>query len=300
VQLLGGEVPGAWVFVSEHVPQRYVGYACGILTGGLTSGILLGSLIASFINRHYTHLEIAEYAWRIPFLMGGLFGLVSAFLRRWLHETPVFIEMAQRKSLAAEAPLKTVLHNHRGVVLASMILTWTLTAGIVVVILMTPTLLQKRFQIDAATAMQANSLATLCLTIGCIVAGSIAGRYGAARTIFFGCLIFGTSYFLLLQHLGNDPALLLPGYAVTGFFVGTIAAIPVAMVAAFPPAIRFSGISFSYNVSYAVFGGLTPVLVSLMLKTNPAAPELYVGILCIVGALTGLALRREPARGLSQ
>src|SRR5665647_2542350 len=26
---IGGEVPGAWVFVSEHVPQRHVGFACG-------------------------------------------------------------------------------------------------------------------------------------------------------------------------------------------------------------------------------------------------------------------------------
>ena len=44
---IGGEVPGAWVFVSEHVPARHVGYACGTLTCGLTAGILLGSLVAT-------------------------------------------------------------------------------------------------------------------------------------------------------------------------------------------------------------------------------------------------------------
>ncbi|MDU1798654.1 MAG: MFS transporter, partial [Pseudomonas aeruginosa] len=31
---IGGEVPGAWVFVAEHVPARHVGYACGTLTSG--------------------------------------------------------------------------------------------------------------------------------------------------------------------------------------------------------------------------------------------------------------------------
>ena len=36
---VGGEVPGAWVFVSEHVPPRHVGYACGLLTGGLVAGL---------------------------------------------------------------------------------------------------------------------------------------------------------------------------------------------------------------------------------------------------------------------
>lgn len=34
---IGGEVPGAWVFVSEHVPERNTGYACGTLTAGLTA-----------------------------------------------------------------------------------------------------------------------------------------------------------------------------------------------------------------------------------------------------------------------
>src|ERR1700754_29573 len=60
---VGGEVPGACVFVSEHVPPRYIGDACGLLTGGLTFGILLGSLIASGVNHHYSHAEIAAYAW---------------------------------------------------------------------------------------------------------------------------------------------------------------------------------------------------------------------------------------------
>jgi MFS family permease len=290
---VGGEVPGAWVFVAEHVPHRFIGYACGLLTGGLTFGILLGSLIAGAINHHYTHDQISAYAWRLPFVMGGLFGLVSAFLRRWLKETPVFIDMQQKKSLATEVPLKAVLRDHGRSVLLSMILTWTLTAAIVVVILMTPTLIAKRFHIDPSTALQANSVATLCLTIGCVVAGSLTARIGIGRTLFFGCLLLGASYLLMLNRLAVDPSSLLPLYAVSGFFVGAVAAIPVAMVHAFPPLVRFSGISFSYNVAYAVFGGLTPVVIALMLKANPQAPEWYVGALSMIGAIAGLAFWRK-------
>lgn len=29
---IGGEVPGAWVFVAEHVPEKRIGIACGTLT----------------------------------------------------------------------------------------------------------------------------------------------------------------------------------------------------------------------------------------------------------------------------
>jgi len=293
---VGGEVPGAWVFVSEHVPQRHVGYACGTLTAGLTAGILLGSLVASAVNRHFAAAEIADFAWRIPFLLGGVFGLFSVYLRRWLHETPVFAELKQRKSLAAEIPLKAVLRDHGRAVIVSMLLTWMLSAAIVVVILMTPTLLQKQFHIAPAQALFANSVATLCLTIGCVLAGSLAGRFGAGRTIFVGCVGLGIAYYVLFQQLAVDSAMLVPLYAIAGLFVGVIGAVPFVMVNAFPPVVRFSGISFSYNVAYAVFGGLTPIVVSLMLKSNPMAPAFYVGALCVIGALTACCVKKDAAQ----
>ena len=121
---IGGEVPGAWVFVAEHVPARRVGLACGTLTSGLTIGILLGSLVATAINRLYSPEELLAYAWRVPFLLGGVFGLLAVYLRRWLHETPVFAELQLRKALAAELPLKTVLREHRSAVILSMMLNW--------------------------------------------------------------------------------------------------------------------------------------------------------------------------------
>jgi len=62
----------------------------------------------------------------------------------------------------------------------------------------------------------------------------------------------------------------------------------------FPPAVRFSGLSFSYNVAYAVFGGMTPVLVSLLLPVLGAqVPAWYVMALSLVGVGVGLYLRRR-------
>ncbi|WP_375781607.1 MFS transporter, partial [Aeromonas enteropelogenes] len=97
---IGGEVPGAWVFVAEHVPTRRIGLACGTLTAGLTAGILLGSLVATAINRSMNPSDVSEWGWRLAFVLGGIFGIVAMYLRRWLHETPVFAEMQANKSLA--------------------------------------------------------------------------------------------------------------------------------------------------------------------------------------------------------
>lgn len=284
---IGGEVPGAWVFVAEHVPPRHIGFACSTLTAGLTVGILLGSLTASLINRVFSPEELAAYAWRIPFLVGGLFGLIAMYLRRWLHETPVFAEMQLRQTLAAELPLKTVVREHRPAVILCMLLTWVLSAGIVVVILMTPTLLQTLHGFKPAEALQANSLAIVCLSLGCVIAGWTADRIGAGRVFVGGGLLLLLSSWTFYTSLATHPELLLPLYALAGLCVGMIGAIPLVMVSAFPALVRFSGLSFSYNLAYAIFGGLTPILVSLLLKWSPLGPAYYVGALCLLFMVIG-------------
>jgi MFS family permease len=290
---VGGEVPGAWVFVSEHVPANRTGYACGTLTAGLTFGILLGSLVATGLNTVYTPTEVTDGAWRLPFLLGGVFGLGAMYLRRWLHETPVFAEMQQRKALAAEMPLKAVLRSHRGAVAVSMLLTWMLSAAIVVVILMTPALLQKIYHFDARTSLVANTAATLCLAFGCVIAGVLADRLGARRVLMVGSVLLAICTYLFYTTIAARPDLLLPLYAVTGLFVGVVGAVPCVLVQAFPAQVRFSGLSFSYNLSYAIFGGLTPIIVTVMLKSDKLGPAYYVIAVCVVGALTSLFVKNR-------
>lgn len=292
---IGGEVPGAWVFVTEHVPARRTGLAVGTLTAGLTAGILLGSLIATAINKAFTPTEVSAYAWRIPFLLGGVFGLCAIYLRRFLEETPVFKEMHENKALAQGLPLRLILREHLGAVGLSMLLTWVLSAAIVVVILFTPTYLQKQYAVAPALALEANSLAIVALTFGCVIFGAASDKFGTKTALSVGCFgLLGSSY-LFFAGLPHGPAALFGTYALCGFFVGTVGAIPHVLVRAFPPALRFSGLSFSYNVSYAIFGGLTPVMLTLWLKSNPLAPLHYVALLTCLGVL--LAFIPGPKHG---
>lgn len=287
---IGGEVPGAWVFVAEHVPARRIGVACGTLTAGLTAGILLGSLVATAINRGMSPSEVSDWGWRLAFVLGGVFGIVAMYLRRWLHETPVFAEMQANKALAEELPLKTVLRSHKGSVVISMLLTWLLSAGIVVVILMTPTYLQKVHGISPADALTANSLAILALTLGCIIYGRLIDALGSGPTFMLGSLLLAGASYAFYHGLASDTSQLVPLYVLAGFAVGIVGAVPYVMVNAFPAVVRFSGLSFSYNVAYAIFGGLTPMLVTLWMKSDMQAPSHYVVSLSVLGFAIGLWL----------
>jgi MFS family permease len=289
---IGGEVPGAWVFVAEHVPERHTGFAVGTLTAGLTAGILLGSLVATAINTAFVPAEVAAFGWRIPFLLGGGFGLFAVYLRRFLQETPIFKELHETRALSQELPLKTTLRGHLPAVLLAMGLTWVLSAAIVVVILFTPTYLQTVFKVLPKVSLQANSLAIVGLTLGCVLFGWLADRIGSKWALSLGslALLGSSSYFY--HSLPLEGSALFVAYAVTGLCVGSIGVVPYVLVRAFPAKIRFSGLSFSYNVAYAIFGGLTPVVLTLWLKSDKLAPAHYVAALALFGCL--LAFVRLP------
>lgn len=290
---IGGEVPGAWVFVAEHVPYKRIGFACGTLTAGLTLGILLGSLVATLVNISLSQQQILTGGWRIPFFLGGIFGLFAMYLRRWLQETPIFIEMQARKTISEELPLKSVIVNHKKEVVVSMLLTWLLSACIVVVILMTPTYLQKQFGIAPAVSLLASSFATIMLIAGCITAGLAADRFGASKTFIFGSLLLAGCSWLFYQSASTHPDMLFVTYSLAGFSVGIVGAVPYVMVRAFPAKVRFSGISFSYNVAYAILGGLTPIFVTTIMRLTPLAPAYYVLALSGIGLLLGIYLRND-------
>jgi MFS family permease len=281
---VGGEVPGAWVFVAEHVPPRRIALACASLTAGLTVGILIGSLVAAALNRALTPAQLLDYGWRLPFLIGGVFGFVAVWLRRWLSETPVFEAMRARQELAAELPLQRVLARHRGGVLLSMLLTWMLTAAIVVIVLMGPALVQSVFHIAAERAFFGNNLASLALAVGCLFYGWLADRFGRAQVLLFGAFGLLLGSYALYLDLRAGGAHFVPLYALAGFSVGVVGVLPSLMVAAFPPAVRFSGLSFAYNIAYAVFGGLTPPLIGAAVKHfGVLAPAHYVAFSAVIG-----------------
>ena len=281
---IGGEAPGAWVFVAEHANPKRVGFAIGLLTSGLSFGILLGSLSAATLNRLFTPQQILAGAWRIPFLTGGVFGFIVMWLRRWLHETPVFEAMRKQASLSRGLPLETVLHSYRRAVAISIVSTWMLTAAIVVVLLLTPAIMPKLLGISPASVQIANLAAIAAVCVSVVVVGAATDRYGVHPVAVPLLLFLMASSYALYRGAALNPSTLLPLYLLAGIGVGGSVLTPIAMVRAFPAPIRFSGVSFSYNLSYALFGGVTPLLVAWLAHLDRTGPALYV----VAATLAGL------------
>jgi predicted MFS family arabinose efflux permease len=283
---IGGEGPGAWVFVAEHARRGRTGLAIGLLTSGLTVGILLGSLMATGLNLKFSQVQILHGIWRLPFVVGGVFGLIALLLRRWLAETPVFEEMRLRATLSKELPLRTVLRDHQRAVIASMAITWVLTAAIVVVILMTPLLLQKSFSLPIRNLQRASLAGTAALALAVGAIGAATDTFGLRRVaipVLFALFLSTYGVYIGAERM---PSLLLPLYILAGIGAGAAVLAPILIIRAFPPSVRFSGFSLSYNSSYALFGGITPPLVSWIAHLNRINPAHYVAFVAFVGMIT--------------
>ena len=294
---VGGEIPGSWVYVAEHAPRDRTGLACGLLTTGLTSGILLGSLVNIALHSAKSPAEITAYAWRLPFLLGGIIGLLGTLLRRKLTETPIFEAMRRTAQLAKSVPLKHVLLEQKASVLLSMAATWFLTAEIIVMILMAPVLLQSSGSLDGSQMALAGVAAAACLALGCTLSGVLIDRFGLVRFAMVAAVLVVAAAYLLFGGVMAWPHFFVPIFMIVGLVAGSVSVVPVVMVRAFPAATAFTGISLAYNVAYAIAGGFTPPLVSALSTVSRLAPAHYVAL---VGAFSLLLILANAVLGSRQ
>ncbi|QIA05313.1 MFS transporter [Pseudomonas fluorescens] len=296
---VGGEVPSAWVFVAEHAPAGHRGYALGFLQAGLTFGYLIGALTATFLAQVFTPAEVLDYAWRYPFLLGGVFGVIGVWLRRWLSETPVFMAMEAQREARVELPLRTVLRDHRLAMLPAMLLTCVLTSAVVVFVVITPTMMQKTFGMTAGHTFALSALGIVFLNIGCVIAGRLVDRIGAWRTVMLYSLLLPLGIGLLYTCLISGGDWVGLAYAVAGLCCGVVGAVPSVMVSLFPARIRVSGISFTYNIAYAAWASVTPLLLIGLMPWSPWICVMFCAVMGAVGVASAAyfgsrMLRAEP------
>jgi len=124
--------------------------------------------------------------------------------------------------------------------------------------------------------------------------GHLADRFGAGRALVACSALLGIAFWMFYGAAlagAYSPWL----YALAGIAVGVTALVPAIAVAGFPAPVRFSGLSFAYNIAYAIAGGLTPILLSLAIKGNPQAPMHYMAGMAMLGVAIGVYVHRRES-----
>ncbi|HEF3477251.1 TPA: MFS transporter, partial [Campylobacter coli] len=107
------------------------------------------------------------------------------------------------------------------------------------------------------------------ISLGCIISGILADKIGIFKSSIIFSLFFGLAcafYFHFLYNTNADITLVSIFYLLACLFGGVMNFCPLIMNEAFEAKIKFSGLSFSYNIAYAIAGGITPQLTLLLHK----------------------------------
>ncbi|WP_052365357.1 MFS transporter [Halotalea alkalilenta] len=287
----GGEYGGSCTFIAEHSPDARRGFFTSWLEFGNISGFLLGALVVNAFTFVLGEETMQAGAWRIPFVIGGLLGLIALYLRRRLDETPVFEAMRESGERLAK-------HDKLGFVrmLASEWPQLLKCAGLVAVFNMTyyvvlgyiPGYLVNVLGRDAASSNAMAMVATLFMLALIPLSGWLSDRVGRKTLIMTGCLLIIALAFPAF-HLLASSTLAVVLVALIALVVAQLCfegAMPATLTSLFRAPVRYSGLAISYNISVSLFGGTAPLINTWLIEIsgNPMIPAWYL----ITGAVIGL------------
>ncbi|MEU7747658.1 MFS transporter [Nonomuraea sp. NPDC049158] len=298
----GGEFGGAVSVMTEFAPRGKRGLYGSWQSFTVALGLLGGAGAAAVLATALPAKDLADWGWRVPFLLALPLGLVALWLRLRLEETPSF----ERARTAGPLTKPSAGEVTKAIVLGiGRLMGWS-AAGYTFLVVM-PSYLQTTLNATFQQALVATVLANLGFALAIIPAGVLSDRIGRRPVMLAGAISVIVLAFPLLNLL-QDPGA--PSWAkglavlVAGVAVGLMAGPGPAMLAEmFPTTVRYTGLGLAYSLSNAVFSGSAGLIITELIKTTKDVdiPAYYVVAACVVSAVALASLRgsdhREELRG---
>jgi MFS transporter, MHS family, proline/betaine transporter len=302
---IAGEFAGASVFVAEHVPADRLATASGWLLGSSYVGFFLGASVAALMANLLDPLALESWGWRLPFLLGGVLGLVAVYLRRQLDETPMFKEVRSRKDRAKAFPFTEALRHCPGRLVYVAGLGSYLGMMIIILYFYMPSFLQTQYGFDRGGVFTANSIALLVLAFVCPLWGRIADRIGYGWVLGVGATGLAVTLLLFFENLATiaaSPSQLLWWYVGFSLLMATAATVPALSAISFPTEVRLTGFGFGYNVGIVISATAPTIMAGIILSYGKAAIAYYAASVGALGVLLAivtfwlpLSLQKEHA-----
>jgi len=280
---LGGEFPASLIWLVESAPPGRRGFFGSFAGQGATLGMLLGTTVCYATSTALGPEVMADWGWRLPFLISGVLTLLAVLLRRAaLHgETP--------RPAAVASPVREVLRHSRGALIGIFFANAaTGTTSFVVLMFIVPWLMQTAgLAYPDALALNIETLVLVVLLTP--LAGLLGDRIGQRRAalIGLGILICGSWGFLRLMQSGH-PALDRTGEI--GLAVGfclLMTSIGPLMADALPRHTRVTGVALAHGSAVGILGGLAPMVVQWLMHAS--GDEMVPAYVIMGGSLVSAA-----------
>ena len=279
---VGGEGPGAALYMLEHSKIGNKGQVGGIIIASIITGSFFATLVGILINK----LEIqASFSWRIPFLVASLVGIIGLYLRFSLPETKDFIEVQKQKKIL-KIPIVKVLQSYwREMLLVASLGGVTTAISYIMMAYLTP-YLETQLGISHVSAMQYSLYTIFLFIVFLVVLGNVSNRFDLRSFIitFNYLAVFLLIPVFIAINSENKVSFILGFFILPILGAGMCAPAYPYAIKKFVAEVRYSGVGVGYTIGIAVFGGFAPVICSYLMRVTKLnySPALYIMGLAIL------------------
>jgi MHS family proline/betaine transporter-like MFS transporter len=278
----GGEWGSATAFLIEWAPRHRRGFYGSFGQGTIILGVLAGSGTAAAFSTFLSAEDLQSWGWRVPFILGGLIGLVGLYMRSNVEETPTFREKQ-------DPPF---VPTSRKWSMAWMVFAISAMphALFYVGFAYLPTFAQTQLSIGRAEALWSNTIGLALIVLSVPFTGLLTDRIGRKPVLVTTALCVAILPYPLISWLLASPEI------STFFTVQAVLAIVYALILSTVPAtfvemvpthIRLFIMSTAYNAAGVVFGAFAPFFAVWIVQQT--GMPVSVSILLIAAGVTACA-----------
>ncbi|CAM2863681.1 MFS transporter [Legionella worsleiensis] len=289
---IGGEYSGVMIYLAESAPENKRGFITSFAATGANLGFLLATLVFIVLNSLFTSEEINTWAWRLPFITVGLPGTLIIYFRFKLSETRVYSLLQQSHHLESQ-PFLSAIRFAPYQLLKILGLTCMSATFYYFFFGFMPTYLERYIGFDLKNTLIILSCLLIAMLFLVPLAG-ISGDYSSRKkmVVLANCavilLVLPCFYLLQVNSILWTLIALSTATLISALDQGNTL---TAIVENCPENVRYSGIAFSYNLGMALFGGTTPLIVTLLIEyANSIAPAYYLMLMASISLIAATTL----------
>lgn len=309
----GGESAAANSYVAEIAPRHRRGQWGSLVFVAIFGGSVMAYTLGGGITSVLAESAVAEWGWRIPFLLGAVLALVALYMRRGMVESAVHEHDQEARNDDApqqmhdEDPAVTTTRNRtestpkvrtgKHSQLKAILVVIAMVSGITAAHYTWTSYVSTYAIVEQNMAPQAAYWVTVIAQVIALISlplwGRLSDRIGRKPVLYFFAVAMIIIQFPLMGLISDQPWTLFVAATLALLIVAASGALlSCVMSEVFPTKFRTRNIGLAYSVSVAVFGGSAPYLNQLFNSIEMSwLSSLYIVILCVV---TLFAVRLLP------
>ncbi|WP_394216454.1 MFS transporter [Brachybacterium vulturis] len=294
----GIEAPLGTAYAVELVRDR-PGYVAGFFSFFNNFGNLLAPLSAFTVSAVLGAQMMGDWGWRVPFILGGLFGIVVLYLRRTLPETLPGRSSEQVANLEEDASARqgtwATVREHWLAIIAVIFIVGGMQSFMYAFLTGVPNLANGPYGENPTGVFAISTGLSIFLTLGALLLVPHIDKVKLSRWFVVGRLLTIPAIFLILVYSGPGLGTMAFVMAIGGILLLLNATVFVVVANSVLPArARGTGVGLGYGVGVALFGG-TSSYILIWLQGHGAywLFPVYVAALCALSVVFYLLSKRK-------